>query len=184
MKNINLKPSQKLIDLSKAKFIIHPHAEDALTLWQRFRSRNTEIDFFGLDKFYRPPLRLIAGNGSTLYFVNDFARVDNILISSSSDKYPCLITPESIQDIQMLAWAEVVKLVFSKDIHHPQLFKALKKMAPKSVIYKLMNIDSLTIDNYCSFANITKTSFEYQQSKTAIEDSLVGLPMSMNWLVT
>lgn len=91
MKKINLKPSQKLIDLSKAKFIIHPHAEDALTLWQRFRSRNTEIDIFGLDKFYRPPLRLIAGNGSTLYFVNDFARVDNILISSSSDKYPCLI---------------------------------------------------------------------------------------------
>jgi len=140
MKKINLKPSQKLIDLSKAKFIIHPHAEDALTLWQRFRSRNTEIDIFGLDKFYRPPLRLIAGNGSTLYFVNDFARVDNILISSSSDKYPCLITPESIQDIQMLAWAEVVKLVFSKDIHHPQLFKALKQMAPKYIIYPTLNL--------------------------------------------
>ena len=184
MKYINLRPRQKLIDLSKAKLLIHPHAEDALSLWQRFRSRNTEIDFFGLDKFYRPPLRLIAGNGSTLYFVNDFARVDNILISSSSDKYPCLITPESIQDIQMLAWAEVVKLVFSKDIHHPQLFKALKQMAPKYIICKLMGINSLMIDSYCSFANITKTSFEYQQSKTAIEDSLVGLPMSMSWLVT
>ena len=52
-----------------------------------------------------------------------------------------------------------------------------------SVIYKLMNIDSLTIDNYCSFADITKASFEYQQSKTAVEDSVVGLPMSMDWLV-
>lgn len=60
MKKINLKPSQKLIDLSKAKFIIHPHAEDALTLWQRFRSRNTEIDIFGLDKFYRPPLSVVV----------------------------------------------------------------------------------------------------------------------------
>jgi len=184
MKYINLKPSQKLIDLSKAKLLIHPHAEDALSLWQRFRSRNDQIDLLSLDKFYLPPLRLIAGNASTLYFVNDFAWVDNILISSSSDKYPCLITPESIQDIQMLAWAEVVKLVFSKDIHHPQLFKALKQMAPKSVIYKLMGIDSLMIDSYCSFANITKTSFEYQQSKTAIEDGFVGLPMSMDWLVS
>ena len=183
MKVINLKPSQKLIDLSKVKVLIHPQAKDALTLWQRLKSRNTEIDLFVLDKFYRPPLRLIAGNASTLYFINDFARVNNILISNSLDKYPCLITPESIQDIQMLAWAEVVKLVFSKDIHHPQLFKALKKMAPKSVIYKLMNIDSLTIDNYCSFADITKASFEYQQSKTAVEDSVVGLPMSMDWLV-
>lgn len=106
------------------------------------------------------------------------------MLSSSSDKYPCLITPESIQDIQMLAWAEVVKLVFSKDIHHPQFFKALKQMAPKSVICKLVGIERLMIDSYCSFANIAKTSFEYQQSKAAIEDSLVGLPMSMNWLVT
>lgn len=184
MKNINLKPSQKLIDLSKVKILIHPQVEDTLTLWQRFRSSDNQIDFVGLDKFYRPPLRLIAGNASTLYFFNDFARVDNILISSSSDKYPCLITPESIQDIQMLAWAEVVKLVFSKDIHHPQLFKALKQMAPKSVICKLMGIDSLKIDSYCSFANITKTSFEYQQSKIAVEDGLVGLPMSMDWLVS
>lgn len=184
MKIINLKPSQKLIDLSKVKVLIHPHAEDALSLWQRFRSRNNQIDFRGLDKFYQPPLRLIAGNASTLYFVNDFARVDNILISSSSDKYPCLITPESVQDIQMLAWAEVVNLVFSKDIHHPQLFKALKQIAPKSVICKLMGIEKLMIDSYCSFANITKTSFEYYQSKTAIEDSLVGLPMSMDWLGT
>mgnify|MGYP007105524897 CR=1 FL=1 len=184
MKYNNFKPRQKLINLNEIVLHVHHQAEDALTLWQRFRSRNNQVDFFGLDKFYQPPLRLIKGEGSTLYFVNDFARVDNILISSSSDKYPCLITPESIQDIQMLAWAEVVKLVFSKDIHHPQLFKALKQMAPKYIICKLMGINSLMIDSYCSFAGITKTSFEYQQSKIAVEDGLVGLPMSMDWLVS
>lgn len=183
MKKNNLKPSQKLIDLSKTKFIIHPHAEDALSIWQRFRSKNDQIDLRSLDKFYRPPLRLIAGNGSTLYFVDDFARVNNILISSSSDKYPCLVTPESIQDIQMLSWAEVLNLVFSKDVHHPQLFKALKQVAPKSIICKLMGIDSLTINSYCCFAGIAKTNFEYQQSKTSIEKGLVGLPISMDWLV-
>ena len=183
MKNINLKPSQKLIDLSNVKILIHPHAEDALTLWQRFKSRSTQIDFFNLDKFYRPPIRLIVRSDRTLYFVNDFARVDNILRSRSSDKYPCLVTPESIQDIQLLAWLEVVKLVSSKDMNHPQLFKALKKVVPKSVICKLMGIDSLTVDSYCRFAGITKTSFEYQQSKTSIEKGLVGLPMSMDWLV-
>ena len=182
MKNVNLKPSQKLIDLSEAKFLIHPHAKDALSLWQRFKSRNDQIDLRSLDKFYRPPLRLIAGSDNTLNFINNFSRVDHILLSSSSDKYPCLITPESINDIQMLAWAEVVKLVFTKDIHHPQLFKALKQKAPKSIICKLMGIDSLTIDNYCFFAGIAKTNFEYQQTKISIEDGLVGLPLSMNWL--
>lgn len=183
MKNNKFKPGQKLIDISKVNIVIHPHAEDALTLWQRFRSRNNQIDFFGLDKFYQPPLRLIEGNDSTLYFINEFNKVDQILVSRSSDKYPCLVTPESIQDIQMLSWIEVLNLVFSKDVHHPQLFKALKKGAPKSIICNLMGVDGLTVNNYCSFAGITKTSFEYQQSKTAIEDSLVGLPMSMNWLV-
>lgn len=183
MKNINLKPSQKLIDLSKVKILIHPHAEDALTLWQRFRSRNNQIDFFGLDKFYQPPLRLIEGNDSTLYFINEFNKVEQILVSRSSDKYPCLVTPESIQDIQMLSWIEVLNLVFSKDVHHPQLFKALKQGAPKSIICKLMGIDILTINNYCCFAGIARTNFEYQQSKISIEKGLVGLPMNMDWMV-
>ena len=183
MKNINLKPSQKLIDLSKVKILIHPHAEDALTLWQRFRSRNNQIDFFGLDKFYQPLLRLIEGNDSTLYFINEFNKVEQILVSRSSDKYPCLVTPESIQDIQMLSWIEVLNLVFSKDVHHPQLFKALKQGAPKSIICKLMGIDILTINNYCCFAGIARTNFEYQQSKISIEKGLVGLPMNMDWMV-
>ncbi len=183
MKKYKLKPSQKLIDLSKVNIVIHPQAEDALILWQRFRSRNNQIDLLGLDKFYQPPLRVIEESGSTLYFINDFDRVDQILASLNSNKSPCLVTPESIQDIQLLAWLEVVNLVYSKDVNHPQLFKVLKQVAPKSVICKLMGIDSLTVDNYCRFADITKTSFEYQQSKTAIEARLVGLPMSMNWLV-
>lgn len=182
MKANNFKPKQKLIDFSKVGLLVHPEAETAISLWQRFRTRSNQVDLFSLDKFYQPPLRLIEGSDNTLNFINNFSRVDHILLSSSSDKYPCLITPESINDIQMLAWAEVVKLVFTKDIHHPQLFKALKQKAPKSIICKLMGIDSLTIDNYCFFAGIAKTSFEYQQTKISIEDGLVGLPLSMNWL--
>ena len=163
MKNNNLKPSQKLINLSKVNIFIHSEAEEALTLWQRFRFKNNPIDFSGLDKFYRPPLRLIEGKGSesALYFINNFRRVDEVLASRNLDKYPCLITPESIQDIQLLAWSEVIELIFSKDAYHPQLFKALKQKASKSIICKLMGIDSLTIDNYYNFASINKTSFEY-----------------------
>lgn len=183
MKKINLKPSQKLIELTKVNILIHPQAKDALNLWQRFRTRNNQIDFFSLNKLYQPPIRLIEGSGSILYFINNFKMVDEILASRNLDKYSCLITPESIQDIQLLAWSEVIELIFSKDVHHPQLFKALKEMAPKSVICKLMSMDSLTVDNYCRFAGITKTSFEYQQSKTSIEKGLVGLPMNMDWLV-
>jgi len=183
MRNNKLKASQKLIDISKANILIHPHAKDALNLWQRFRSRNNQIDFFSLNKLYQPPIRLIEGSGSILYFINNFKIVDEILASRNLDKYSCLITPESIQDIQLLAWSEVIDLTSSKDVHHPQLFKALKEMAPKPVICKLMSIDSLTVDSYCRFAGITKTSFEYQQSKTSIEKGLVGLPMNMDWLV-
>lgn len=183
MKANKFKPKKKSIDFNKVRLLIHPEVETALTIWQRFRPRRIVVDIPSLDKSYQLPLRLIERNDNTLYFINDFARVDQVLASRSSCKCPCLIMPESIQDIQLLAWLEVVKLVYSKGVNHPQLFKALKQASPKSVICKLMGIDSLTVDNYCSFAGITKTSFEYQQSKISTDKGLIGLPMSMDWLV-
>lgn len=182
MGTTSLKPTQKLVNFNKTKLLIHPQAESALSIWQRLRFITSSINIEYLDSFYCPPIRLTKNSCNTLFFINDFKRIDEILRLQSTDSYLCLITPESINDIQMLAWAEVVKLVFTKDIHHPQLFKALKQKAPKSIICKLMGIDSLTIDNYCFFAGIAKTNFEYQQTKISIEDGLVGLPLSMNWL--
>jgi len=83
----------------------------------------------------------------------------------------------------MLAWAEVVQLVNLKNINHPDLFKALKQKAPSSVICKLMRIDVLSVESYCKFAGIKKTNFEYQQSRKAIQNDVIGIPKNMDWLV-
>lgn len=183
MKNANLKPTQKLVDLNKTKLLIHPQAESALSVWQRLRFSTSSINIEYLDNFYCPPIRVTKNSCNTLFFINDFKRVDEILRLQSMDSYPCLITPESIKDIQMLAWAEVVQLVNLKNINHPDLFKALKQKAPSSVICKLMRIDILSVESYCKFAGIKKTNFEYQQCRKAIQNDVIGIPKNMDWLV-
>lgn len=183
MKTKNLKPNQKLIDLIKIKLLVHPQAEQALTIWQRLRLSASSANIRCLDKFYCPPIRLIENSSNTYYFINDFKRVDDLLKVRDVNSYPCLVSPESIKDIQMLAWSEVVQLTNLKDINHPNLFKALKQAAPSSVVCKLMCIDVLTIESYCQFAGIKRESFEYQQCRRAIENDVIGTPKNMNWLV-
>lgn len=183
MKTTNLKPNQKLINLNRDKLLVHPQAEQALTIWQRLRYSSPSVNIRHLDKFYCPPIRVIKNSSDTYYFVNDFERVNALLRLRDVDSYPCLVTPESIKDIQMLAWAEVVQLVNLKNINHLDLFKALKQTAPSSVICKLMHIDVLTVKSYCQFAGISKACFEYQQCRRSIENDLIGIPRNMNWLV-
>jgi len=183
MKTTNLKSNQKLIDLKKIKMLVHPQAEQALIVWQRLRLSLSSVSIGHLDKFYYPPIRLIEKSSNTYYFINDFERVNNLLRARDVDSYPCLVTPESIKDIQMLAWAEVLQLINLKDINHPDLFKAIKQKAPNSVICKLMRIDVLSVESYCQFACIKRASFEYQQCRRAIENDVIGIPKNMDWLV-
>ena len=180
MKNIKFRPRQKLIVPSKSNLLVHSYAEKALCVWQRFKPEVTYINTQYVDKFYRPPLPLIDGGDNTFYFFNDFQNVNQVLRLEGD--YPCLITPESIKDIQQLAWMEVINLMFLKDIHHPDLFNALKSTAPQSVICQLMGIRYLTIKGYCRFAGISQSSYEYRQCKFALEDRFLGIPQSMSWL--
>lgn len=183
MKNTNLKPNQKLINLNKIKLLVHPQAEQALIIWQRLRLSSSSVSIGYLDKFYCPPIRVIKNSSDTYYFVNDFERVNDLLRVRAVDSYPCLVTPESIKDIQMLAWAEVMQLINLKDINHPNLFKAIKQKAPSSVVCKLMRIEVLSVESYCQFAGIKRANFEYQQCKRTIENDVIGIPKNMDWLV-
>ena len=182
MKKINLKPRQKLIVPGKSNLLVHRYAETALSVWHRFKPEATYVNMEFIDKFYRPPLRLIDGGNNTFYFCNEFQRISQALKLESDSDYPCLITPESIKDIQQLAWIEVIDLMFLKDIHHPDLFKVLKSTAPHSVICQLMGIRYLTIKSYCHFAGISQSSYEYRQCKFALEERVLGIPQSMKWL--
>ena len=183
MKTTNLKPNQKLINLNRDQLLIHPQAEQALIIWQRLRLRSSSVSIRYLDKFYCPPIRVIKNSSDTYYFIGDFERVNDLLRVRDVDSYPCLVTPESIKDIQMLAWSEVVQLTNLKNINHLDLFKALKQTAPSSVICKLMRIEVLSVESYCQYAGIKKASFEYQQCRRSIENDVIGIPKNMDWLV-
>ena len=183
MGTTNLKPNQKLINLNRDKLLVHPQAEQALIVWQKLRLSSSSMSVSHLDKFYCPPIRVIKNSSDTYYFINDFERVNDLLRVRDVDSYPCLVTPESIKDIQMLAWSEVVQLTNLKNINHLDLFKALKQTAPSSVICKLMRIEVLSVESYCQYAGIKKASFEYQQCRRSIENDVIGIPKNMDWLV-
>ena len=182
MKKINLKPRQKLIVPGKSNLLVHHHAKTALSVWQRFKPEPTYVNMECINKFYRPPLRLIEGGDNVFYFCNEFQRINQVLRLESDSDYPCLITPESIKDVQQLAWMDVIDLISLTGIQHPDLFKALKCTAPQSVICQLMGIRQLTVKEYCHFAGISQSSYEYRQCKFALEDRVLGIPQSMSWL--
>lgn len=182
MNNIHLKPTQKFLTFDKRNLVIHTDAQKALTVWQQFRPRIASINMASLDRYYRPPLRLVTDKNETYYFFNEFRRFDKILIEETSLRQPCLVAAESLQDIKRLAWSEVVELAFSRGIYHPEFFKALNTNAPKSIICELMNIDRLTIDHYCRFAGISPSTYEYQQGKAANDEVMLGLQKSMSWM--
>jgi len=184
MNNIHLKPTQKFITFSKYNLVVHQDAQKALLIWHQFRPRMIGINIGGLDDYYRPPLRLVIDKDSTYCFFNEFRRFDEILIEEMSLRQPCLVAAESLQDIKRLAWSEVVELAFARGTHHPEFFKALSNSAPKSIICELMNIERLTVDNYCRFAGISQSAYEYQQCKVANDEAMLGLPKNLSWMDT
>lgn len=184
MNIIHLKPTQKFITFSKYNLVIHQDAQKALLIWHQFRPRMRGINIRGLDDYYRPPIRLITGKDSTYYFFNEFRRINKILTEETSLRQPCLVAAESLQDIKRLAWSEVVELAFSREIYHPEFFRALNTNAPKSIICELMNIERLTVDNYCRFAGISQSAYEYQQCKSANDEAMLGLPKNLSWMDT
>lgn len=184
MNNIHLKPTQKFITFSKYNLVVHQDVQKALLIWHQFRPRMRDIDIGGLDDYYRPPLRLVIGKDSVYCFFNEFRRIDRILTKEMSLRQPCLVAAESLQDIKRLAWSEVVELAFARGTYHPEFFKAISNSAPKSIICELMNIERLTVDNYCRFAGISQSAYEYQQCKVANDEAMLGLPKNLNWMDT
>ena len=100
MKNNNIKQRKKLIVPSKSNLLVHRYAETALSVWQRFKPEATHVNMECINKFYRPPLRLIDVEDNAFYFFNEFQRINQVLKLERDSDYPCLITPESIKDIQ------------------------------------------------------------------------------------
>lgn len=108
MKNIKLKPTQKILVLSKDTLAIHNDAKKAFKIWYQLRPKTSDINMHALDDYYRQPLLLVAGLNDTYYFLNDFCRVDFLLREEIGLRQPCLIGSESLNDIKRLAWGQVL----------------------------------------------------------------------------
>ena len=182
MKNKTLRSTQKLLILSSENLTIHPDANTAFMVWQQHRLPLRRPQLAGLDDYYRPPLRLCMLDKDSYQFFNNFARIDEVMRFENSWRQPCLIALESRHDIKRLAWCEVLNLSRFAGVNHPALFQAIYQSAPKQLVCELMGVHRLTVSNYCQFAGISQSSYEYQQCKAACDKTLLGLPKNMNWM--
>lgn len=181
MKNKSLKATQKLLLLTTNNLKVHPDAKPAFMVWQQYRLPLRLPQLASLDNYYRQPLRLCAVEGSYQFF-NTFARIDEVIKLENKYRQPCLIAPESSHDIKRLAWCEAIGLSKFSGVNHPMLFKAIYQNAPKQLICELMGVRRLTVANYCQFAGISQSVYEYKQGKVANDEAILGLPKNMSWM--
>lgn len=182
MKNKTLRSTQKLLVLSSKNLTVHPDASTAFMVWQQHRLPLRRPQLSGLDDYYRPPLRLCIQVKDNYHFFNNFSRIDEVMRFEDNWRQPCLIAPESRHDIKRLAWCEALGLSRFAGVNHPALFQAIYNMAPKQLICELMDVHRLTVSNYCQFAGISQSAYEYQQCKVDYDEALLGLPKNMSWM--
>lgn len=181
MKNKSLRSTQKLLVLNSKNLTVHPDASTAFMVWQQYRLPLRRPQLADLDDYYRQPLRLCALKDGYQFF-NAFVRIDEIMRFEDSCRQPCLIALESRHDIKRLAWCEVLNLSRFAGVNHPALFQAIYQSAPKQLVCELMGVHRLTVSNYCHFAGISQSSYEYRQCKVACDEAMLGLPKNMNWM--
>ena len=166
---------------SKFNITVHPSAVSAHNVWLKFRPKKSSIKISDVDKYHKPPVRVIRGKDHYLYF-NCFERVSQIFRDESKLSQPFIIIAGHDQQIVKMAWSEVLTLCFYRDINHVLLWQHLKKYCAQSVLRELMNCDDSRVEDYCRFAGIDQHQYEYQQISLVDEIKELGLKQDTSWL--
>ena len=173
--------NHKFLIPSKVNIMVHPSAVSAHNVWLKFRPKKSSIKISDVDKYHKPPVRVIRGKDHYLYF-NCFERVSQIFQDESKLSQPFIIIAGHDQQIVKMAWLEVLTLCFYRDINHVLLWQHLKKHCAQSILRELMNCNDLRTEDYCRFAGIDQHQYEYQQKLLVDETKDLGLEQDMSWL--
>lgn len=173
--------SHKFLIPSKVNITVHPSAVSAHNVWLKFNPKKTSIKISNVDKYHKPPVRVIRGKDHYLYF-DHFERMSHIFQDESKLSQPFIIIAGHDQQIVKMAWSEVLKLCFYRDINHVLLWQHLKKHCAQSILRELMNCDELRAKEYCDFACIDQHQYEYQQRSLVDKTKNLGLKQDTSWL--
>lgn len=173
--------SHKFLIPSKVNITVHPSAVSAHNVWLKFNPKKTSIKISNVDKYHKPPVRVIRGKDHYLYF-DHFERMSQIFQDESKLSQPFIIIAGHDQQIVKMAWSEVLKLCFYRDVNHVLLWQHLKKYCAQGVLRELMNCDDLRVEDYCQFAGIDHYQYQYQQRSLVDEIKELGLEQDTSWL--
>ncbi|MGP5060884.1 hypothetical protein ACTXGZ_12355 [Psychrobacter celer] len=168
---------------SKTNITVHPSALSAHNVWLKFHPGKSYIQIRDVDKYHKPPVRVIRNSNKDHYLYFDhFERMSQIFQHESKLSQPFIVIKGHDQQIVKMAWSEVLALCFYRDVNHVLLWQHLKKHCAQSILRELMDCDDLRAKDYCQFADIDHHQYEYQQRSLANETKELGLEQDMGWL--
>ena len=86
--------------------------------------------------------------------------MSQILENEAQLGQPFMVIIDDKSQVTTMAWAEVLKLSFHREVNHQLLWQHLKEYCPANTLKALMNSDSLGIEDYCGFADIDRATYE------------------------
>lgn len=167
---------------SHTKLTVHPRALMAHNTWLKFRPKKSDIHLDTIDKYYKPLVRITPHKKNHFLYFDSFERMSNVFQYESKVSQPFVIITGNDQQIAKMAWSEVLRLCFYRDINHPLLWQHLKEHCAQNTLKELMGRGGLRIESYCCFAGIDIDHYEYQQRGLVQEQKELGLPQDMDWL--
>lgn len=173
-KRMQHKPTQKVVNFSYRDNSLRAHdlALVPYRIWHEFRAEKTLPNYATIDVSYRPVLKVIQTSNKEYTFFDSFYHVNSILISEGITEQPCLVYQGSAVDIELVAWKDVFDLAFQRYINHASFYQRLHKALESiprnaTVLRTFMKSQILTIDTYCDFAGINRSTYNYDNSVTA-----------------
>lgn len=160
---------------------VHPKAALAYKTWLKFRPKTSPIHLASINKYHKPPTRIIFCDKQGYLYFDNFERMANILHHESDVSQPFIIITGNDEQITKMAWADVLRLCFYRGIDHVSLWQHLQKHCAQTTLKELMGCDSLFNEDYCNFAGINIDQYSYAQRSLKQEKQAFDLPQNMDW---
>ncbi len=166
---------------SHTTLTIHPKASLAYKTWLKYRPKTSPIYLTGLDKYHRPLTRIIYHGKNHYFYFNNFERMSNVFQYEINTSQPFVIVIGNDQQINKVAWAEVLRLCFYQNVDHVSLWNHLQEHCAQTTLKELMGCDSLFKEDYCNFAGINIDQYSYAQKVSNKEKVEFSVPQNTDW---
>ena len=166
---------------SHTTLTIHPKASLAYKTWLKYRPKTSPIHLTGLDKYHRPLTRIIYHDKNHYFYFNNFERMSNVFQYEINISQPFVIVIGNDQQINKMAWAEVLRLCFYQNVDHTSLWNHLQEHCAQTTLKELMGCHSLFKEDYCNFAGITVDQYSYAQKLSNKEKVEFSVPQNTDW---